>query len=74
MYSTHVLGPAVLVVMPAADGEVAPDVEPLRHGHGRRLVAVHGHGQEVAPFHHFYLNNFDAGLIIGLRIPQGPAK
>ena len=55
LLSTHMLGPAVLVVMPAADGEVASDVEPLRHGHGRGLVAVHGDGQEVAPFHHLHL-------------------
>ena len=47
--------PAVLVVMPAADGEVAPDVESLGHRHGRRLVAVHGDGQEVAAFHHLHL-------------------
>ena len=54
-YFAHVFGPAVLMVMPAADGEVAPDIEPLRHRHGRRLVAVHSDGQEVAPFNHLNL-------------------
>ena len=60
------LGPAVLVVMPAADGEVAPDVEPLRHGHGRGLVAVHGDGQKVPPFHHLHLLTImnDVGLMM----------
>ena len=49
------LGPAVLMVMPAAEGEMPPHVEPLRHGHGRRLVAVDDDGQEVASFYNLHL-------------------